>query len=161
MTGNNGHPSTNDNTDEHHTYTYSLSTIGSHGDIQLSIPGLILIALLCGGDYDCAGLPNCGPHVAHALARCGFGESLLEALERYEGNEVGLRLWLEGWRDDLKQELRTNSKGHLKTKKKALANSIPDSFPDLDVLNLYAHPVVSSPPSQFDRKRCPSSVLAS
>lgn len=156
LTGNNGHPSSNDKSDEHHTYTYSLSSIASHEDVQLTVPSLILIALLRGGDYDCSGLINCGPNVAYALARCGFGESLLDKFKQCGSDEREMRRWLDGWREDVKQELRTNSRGFLKTKKKALADSIPDNFPDLHILNLYANPIVSSPSSDFSSRSTPS-----
>ena len=82
LTGNNGHPvsaTATGGTDTEHTYTYTSSAIASNPTVALSQDGLILIALLRGGDYDTVGLPNCGPNVAHALARCGFGESLLNA----------------------------------------------------------------------------------
>jgi Holliday junction resolvase YEN1 len=40
---------------------------------------MILIGLMSGGDYQQGGLARCGVTTAHALARCGFGDSLFEA----------------------------------------------------------------------------------
>ncbi|PPQ81847.1 hypothetical protein CVT24_008666 [Panaeolus cyanescens] len=48
-------------------------------EAHLSPGGLILFALLTGGDYDPSGLVNCGQVTALALCRCGFGDQLLDA----------------------------------------------------------------------------------
>lgn len=97
--------------------------------------GMVLVALMSGGDYLPEGIPRCGPKVACEAARAGFGRSLCK-LKR--SDEEGLRKWKE----ELVHELRTNESGYFRTKHKALA--IPDSFPNLDVLRYYTHPVVSN-----------------
>jgi len=48
--------------------------------VSLPQGGLILFALLCGRDYD-QGIKICGGATAFGLAKCGFGEELLEAVE--------------------------------------------------------------------------------
>ncbi|CAI4211549.1 unnamed protein product [Parascedosporium putredinis] len=96
--------------------------------------GMVLVALMSGGDYLPEGIPGCGPKVACEAARAGFGKSLCR-LKR--SDEAGLRRW----RDSLIKELRTNESGFFRTKHKALA--IPDDFPNLEVLRYYTHPVVS------------------
>ena len=97
--------------------------------------GMVLVALMSGGDYLPEGIPRCGPKVASEAARAGFGKSLCK-LKR--SDTEGLRKWKE----ELVHELRTNDSGYFRTKHKALA--IPDSFPSLDVLRYYTHPVVSN-----------------
>ncbi|KAJ7864284.1 hypothetical protein B0H14DRAFT_2187549, partial [Mycena olivaceomarginata] len=51
--------------------------------------------------------------------------------------------FLETWRELLRTELLTNSSGHLPHRYRQLAAKIPSDFPDLDVINLYLHPLVS------------------
>lgn len=87
------------------------------------------------------GLPGCGGHIAHALARCGFGDSLLAACQNM--SEDNLRHFLVQWRQDLRIELATNSRGFLRNKQIALSTKIPDTFPSLRVLHLYVRPVTS------------------
>ncbi|KAG5764201.1 hypothetical protein H9Q72_007701 [Fusarium xylarioides] len=96
--------------------------------------GMVLVALMSGGDYDPNGLPGCGIKVAVEAAKAGFGRELcrLKAVDK-EGTAA--------WRNSLIHELRTNESGHFKRKNKALA--IPETFPDFKVLRYYTHPVVS------------------
>lgn len=96
--------------------------------------GMVLVALMSGGDYLPEGIPRCGPKVACEAARAGFGKSLCK-IKR--SDTEGLR----SWKEKLVLELRANESGYFRTKHKALA--IPDSFPNLDVLRYYTHPVVS------------------
>ena len=98
--------------------------------------GMVLVALMSGGDYLPEGVPGCGPKVACAAARAGFGRSLC-ALKR--SDEAGLR----EWREKLIRELRTNESGYFRTRHKAL--TIPEDFPNLEILRYYTHPVVSDP----------------
>lgn len=143
LSGNNGHPIKNatGKDDGEHTFTYSSSKILSHPSIELAHEGLILIALLCGGDYDSVGLRDCGPSVAHALARCGFGDSLVQAARTLSRSK--LENFLEKWREDIREELKSNARGFLSTKKIKLARSIDNNFPNIDVLMLYVKPVTS------------------
>lgn len=110
-------------------------------EINLTHGGLIIIALLSGGDYHQAGLSRCGPKVAHGLAKCGFGDSLLSAARTL--SREGLQEYLIAWKDDLAEELRTNSRGILGKKHGALSKAIPEEFPDIDILMSYANPITS------------------
>jgi Holliday junction resolvase YEN1 len=102
---------------------------------------MILIGLMSGGDYQQGGLARCGVTTAHALARCGFGDSLYEAAVNID--RESLDDFLVSWRDELRNELRTNSKGEIGKKQVSLANSITENFPDIDILLSYVNPITS------------------
>ncbi|KAG2356911.1 hypothetical protein BDR07DRAFT_1421973 [Suillus spraguei] len=143
LSGNRAHPVKNaDGRDDgNHVVTYRAADILSHEDICLSQGGCILIGLLSGGDYHQAGVQGCGKLIAAALARCGFGDRLLEAASSLSHEE--LDKWLDTWRDDVREELRTNKSGLIGSKKPALAKKIPDDFPDVDILLSYTNPITS------------------
>ncbi|EIN05889.1 PIN domain-like protein [Punctularia strigosozonata HHB-11173 SS5] len=131
-----------------HSRVFTAKAISEHPDIQLTRPGMILIGLLSGGDYDQGGVQGCGPGVAHALAKAGFGESLMAAADAYvEDREEEARRnlddMLEQWRVGLREELTTNKSGRMKSKKPSVAKLITSKFPDVDVLLNYTHPVTS------------------
>lgn len=126
--------------DGNHVIVFKASEF-SVPEINLTHGGLILIALLSGGDYHQAGLSRCGPKVAHGLAKCGFGDSLLSAV-RTKSRE-GLEEYLIGWRRDLAEELRTNSRGIVGRKYGSLSKAITEEFPDIDILASYANPITS------------------
>jgi Holliday junction resolvase YEN1 len=96
--------------------------------------GMVLVALMSGGDYLPDGIPGCGVKVSCEAAKAGFGKSIcrLKASDK-EG--------LLAWRASLIHELHTNESGYFRTRHKAL--SIPDDFPNISVLRYYTHPVVS------------------
>ena len=126
--------------DGNHVVVFSASEFNLP-EINLSHGGLILIALLSGGDYHQAGLSGCGPKVAHGLAKCGFGDSLLSAARTLP--REGLQEYLVAWKLDLAEELRTNSRGILGRKYNSLSKTIPEEFPDIDILMSYANPITS------------------
>jgi Holliday junction resolvase YEN1 len=132
---------------------YTSADILAHPSVQLTRGGLILIGLLSGGDYHQAGLPCCGPKIAHGLAKCGFGDDLLKAVQSLSREE--LPDFLTTWREDLRGELRTNAHGHLGSKKKSLAKAVPDSFPAIDVLLSYADPIISATDAGARRTHTP------
>ncbi|KHN97763.1 DNA repair protein (XPGC)/ Rad [Metarhizium album ARSEF 1941] len=105
------------------------------GPLGLDREGMVLIALMSGGDYLPDGIPGCGVKVACEAAQAGFGKSVcrLKASDR-DG--------IQAWRNSLRHELQTNEKGCFRTKHKAL--KIPQDFPNIEVLRYYTHPVVSS-----------------
>ncbi|EPE32596.1 PIN [Glarea lozoyensis ATCC 20868] len=105
------------------------------GKSGLDREGMILVALMSGGDYITEGIPGCGPKVACEAARAGFGKSLC-GLTR--GDAAGLELW----RNNLAHEIQTNENNFFRIKHKAL--KIPEDFPNREVLSYYTHPVVSS-----------------
>ncbi|TFB00650.1 Flap endonuclease GEN-like protein [Trichoderma ghanense] len=103
-------------------------------DLGLDREGMVLVALMSGGDYIPEGVPGCGPKVACEAAKAGFGKSLCRL--RVSDAE-GLRKW----RASLTHELRTNESKFFRTRHKAL--EIPDDFPNIEALRYYTHPVVS------------------
>ncbi|KAJ7584727.1 PIN domain-like protein, partial [Mycena floridula] len=103
--------------------------------------GLILVALLNGGDYDGKGEEGFGIKVSLALARCGFGETLVSNFRNLDLSRFHSE-FLPFWRAEVLQELCTNSRGFMATKHPALA--ISASFPDISVLWCYVSPLTSS-----------------
>ncbi|KAM0554754.1 hypothetical protein ACHAPJ_006826 [Fusarium lateritium] len=105
--------------------------------------GMVLVALLSGGDYDPDGLSGCGIKVAAEAAKAGFGKTLcqLKASDK-EG--------IQNWRIALQHELSTNESGFFKRRNKSLV--VPEDFPDFKTLRYYTHPVVS-PESSLDEIR--------
>ncbi|RYP64550.1 hypothetical protein DL769_006627 [Monosporascus sp. CRB-8-3] len=113
------------------------------GESGLDREGMVLVALMSGGDYLPEGIPGAGVKLACEAARAGFGKSLCQ-LKRSDTSG------LNSWRERLVYELRTNESGFFRTRHKAL--HVPDTFPNLDVLRYYTHPVVS-PASTLERLR--------
>ncbi|KAJ6533266.1 hypothetical protein B0H10DRAFT_2204768 [Mycena sp. CBHHK59/15] len=108
--------------------------------LGLSREDFILIALLAGGDYS-DGLSKCGITIAIGLAHAGLGRKLISGLSGQSGGDA--ILFLRTWCGLLRSELSTNTSGHLPHQYPQLAAEIPSEFPDLDIINLYLHPLVS------------------
>ncbi|KAK8107633.1 uncharacterized protein PG998_009646 [Apiospora kogelbergensis] len=118
-------------------YDTELLRQGASG---LDREGMVLVALMSGGDYIPEGIPGAGVKLACEAARAGFGKSLCR-LKRSDTAK------LDEWRDNLVHELRTNESKFFRTKHKALA--VPEDFPNMEVLRYYTHPVVS-PSAKLD-----------
>lgn len=103
-------------------------------NLDLDREGMVLVALMSGGDYLPDGLPGCGVKVACEAAKAGFGNSLC-ALKSSDKKGI------DAWRANLAHELATNESGYFRIKHKAL--TIPQDFPSIEVLRYYTHPVVS------------------
>lgn len=126
-----------------HVDCYRLEDIhGMTKNVGLSRAGMILFALLSGGDYLPSGIPKCGGKLAAEIARAGFGEDLLELWSSGQS--------LDEWRQRLQYELEENESGYFQHKHKAV--KIPDDFPDPTILGFYAKPIVSSD-EQIERLR--------
>jgi Holliday junction resolvase YEN1 len=97
--------------------------------------GMVLVALMSGGDYVPEGIPGCGPKVACDAARAGFGKELCDLRK---SDKEGLR----AWRERLQHEIRTNESKFFSRKNPKLA--IPDDFPNAEVMGYYTKPCVSS-----------------
>ncbi|KAI0351008.1 hypothetical protein OH77DRAFT_1506701 [Trametes cingulata] len=140
LTGNKAHPAydANGKAGGHHAMIYTADAIAAHPDVQLTRPGLILFALLSGGDYD-SGIKGVGAQTAHALARLNFGQQLLHAFHTLP-RATFTSEFLPGWRAALTHELHTNASGLLSSRHPSL--SVPSSFPPLDALQKYAAPLV-------------------
>lgn len=104
------------------------------GESGLDREGMVLVALMSGGDYLPEGIPGAGVKLACEAARAGFGKSLC----RLKRSDI---LGLREWKDRLKHELVTNESRFFRTKHKSLL--VPGDFPNLEVLGYYTHPVVS------------------
>ncbi|EMD33019.1 hypothetical protein CERSUDRAFT_19080, partial [Gelatoporia subvermispora B] len=143
LSGNRGHSLKNaaGRDDGNHVATYKASDLAKHPQVELTQGGMLLFAILCGGDYHQVGLAGCGVTTAHALARCGFGDSLFDAARNLP--RVLLVDFLVTWREEIRQELRSNSKGYLGRKMCSLAENIPEDFPDIQVILYYTSPVTS------------------
>ncbi|KOC07109.1 rad2-like endonuclease [Aspergillus flavus AF70] len=121
-----------------HITCYEMGNLNSSSCSRLDRAGMILFAMLSGGDYLPSGVPKCGSKLAAEIARAGFGEDLLEVLN---SEETELNVKLNEWRERLQYELEANESGYFQTKHKAVR--IPESFPDRTVLSYYAKPIVS------------------
>ncbi|KAI5862258.1 PIN domain-like protein [Durotheca rogersii] len=113
------------------------------GGSGLDREGMVLVALMSGGDYLPEGIPGAGIKVACEAARASFGKWLCK-LKRADVSE------LASWKEWLAFELQHNESQFFKRRHKAL--SIPEDFPNLEVLGYYTHPVVS-PDAVVDRLR--------
>ncbi|OAG11834.1 uncharacterized protein CC84DRAFT_1133916 [Paraphaeosphaeria sporulosa] len=106
-----------------------------NGPSGLDREGMILVALMSGGDYVPEGIPGCGPKKACEAARAGFGRDLCR-LARNDAQ--GLR----DWRERLQHEIKTNESKFFAQKRPSLV--IPDTFPRTDILGYYTYPAVSN-----------------
>ncbi|KAL0956996.1 hypothetical protein HGRIS_003096 [Hohenbuehelia grisea] len=125
-----------------YVHMYTSETIGAQ-PVGLTPGGLLLIALLSGGDYH-PGVKGCGIKTSYALARAGYGDSLLHILEG--ASPVNLPHALTRWNTSICSELRHNESGFLSQCCPSLAASFPADFPDLKVVRLYLKPVTSPLP---------------
>ena len=116
---------------------YTLEAI--QHKLALSLGGLLLFALLAGGDYD-KGTPGCGRVVAAGLAKCGYGDQLLDAINSNEDFDM----FAPRLRDQIRAELREDFQGQLGTRHPSLASQFPDNFPKREIMNLYTKPVISN-----------------
>lgn len=101
---------------------------------------MVFFALCSGGDYS-PGIKGCGPTIAHALAKVGFGDRLFTAMENLDG--PAFFAFLRSWRDELRRVLRLNIGGALSSSHPSIAGEIHDDFPNLALLELYCHPTTS------------------
>ena len=114
------------------------------GRSGLDREGMILVAMMSGGDYDTGGIPGCGIKIACEAARAGFGTSLCAL-------RITDKKGIQAWRESLTHELQTNESKHFKTKHSKIR--IPDKFPDTNILKYYTNPAVSSNQTIQDLKR--------
>ena len=101
----------------------------------LDTQGMILVALMSGGDYIPTGIAGCGPKLACDAARAGFGSSLCK-LKRRDVNG------LNKWKEELLHQIRTNEAKHFSRRNNSFA--FPADFPNWEVLGYYTNPCVSS-----------------
>ncbi|KZT59548.1 hypothetical protein CALCODRAFT_466702 [Calocera cornea HHB12733] len=131
--------------DGQHVIIYRASDLESHPDIGLRRGGLILIGLLSGGDYNTSGLMGIGINIAHALAKCGHGDILLDHLEQLKDEASLIPSALEEWREAVRRDLKGPSQVTtlLNRKYPAKAKAITDDFPVIKDISAYAAPITS------------------
>ncbi|KAH9894731.1 hypothetical protein C8Q73DRAFT_691273 [Cubamyces lactineus] len=139
LSGNKNNPALNlaGKKSEWHAHVYTAEAIKSNPQVKLTRYGMILIALLSGGDYD-SGMAGVGVDTAHGLARLGYGDRLLS--KYLELCLTEFQAWLPLWRAEMTHELRTNESGLLP--KRWPSKSVPSTFPSLEVLENYIRPRV-------------------
>jgi Holliday junction resolvase YEN1 len=106
-----------------------------NGPSGLDREGMILVALMSGGDYVPEGIPGCGPKTACEAAKAGFGRDLCSI-------PTNDKRAMSEWRERLQHELKTNEGKLFRRKHGTL--KIPDDFPRLDILGYYTHPAISN-----------------
>lgn len=106
-----------------------------NGPSGLDREGMILVALMSGGDYVPEGIPGCGPKTACEAAKAGFGRDLCRI-------PTSDKRAMTEWRQRLQHELKTNESKLFRRKHGTL--KIPEDFPRLDILGYYTHPAISS-----------------
>ncbi|KAG1851669.1 hypothetical protein F4604DRAFT_1959173 [Suillus subluteus] len=105
---------------KHHAMIYTAEAIRRHPEVGLTRGGFVLFAMLVKGDYG-DGVRDVGKGIALGLARCGFGDELLEFVNL---------------------ELHTNSRKQLRHSYSAL--SLPPDFPNMQILENYIDPICSA-----------------
>ncbi|CAL5867458.1 uncharacterized protein PFLUO_LOCUS1677 [Penicillium psychrofluorescens] len=121
-----------------HVTCYGMGKEGYPSNVPLDRAGMILFAMLSGGDYLPSGVPKCGSKLAAEISKAGFGADLLQEITSH-GADLSSRL--NEWRERLQYELEENESGYFATKHKAVR--IPETFPDQTILEFYAEPKVS------------------
>ncbi|KAF2258013.1 hypothetical protein CC78DRAFT_622173 [Lojkania enalia] len=106
-----------------------------NGPSGLDREGMILVALMSGGDYIPEGIPGCGPKTACEAARAGFGKDLC----KIKPSDIAA---MREWRERLQHELKTNESKFFKRRHGTLV--IPEDFPRTDILGYYTHPAIST-----------------
>ncbi|KIM59863.1 hypothetical protein SCLCIDRAFT_1185384, partial [Scleroderma citrinum Foug A] len=109
-----------------------------HG-VHLTQGGLVLTALLCGGDYSVGRIPGCNVDIACQVACYGFGESLLQATTTLPF--LKFMTYMAEWCNDLCDALSNDPCGLLQQRHPGIAQVIQLElipFPDLTAVALYA-----------------------
>ncbi|KAK2460231.1 hypothetical protein APHAL10511_007753, partial [Amanita phalloides] len=119
--------------------TYSSDRIESV--TGLASNEMILIALLVSGDYDQAGLPNCGIRLATQLAHhTSLGPSLVWAFKTLCQEEFLEHLHV--WQNKL-WDIFLSGAGILGCHYTSVGMSVTEKFPSISILDNYVNPVTS------------------
>ncbi|KAF2726015.1 hypothetical protein K431DRAFT_280737 [Polychaeton citri CBS 116435] len=105
----------------------------------LDAEGMVLVALISGGDYLPDGVPGCGIKLACDAARAGFGHDLCSLLKQ---RRTATSDAVTEWRGRLQHEIRTNESKFFSRRLKEF--TFPEDFPNMEVLGWYARPCVSN-----------------
>jgi Holliday junction resolvase YEN1 len=148
-------PDLTDSKDE--VTVYTADAISTTAGVPFTRGGILLIALLSGGDYDTvrqpqhlpsilivtayqAGIPGFGASTARGLAQRGLGDSLLRAAL---GERSTFPQFVDRWRKDICEQLCADSGGHLGKRFAGLSTRVPRTFPDVDIMDAYVFPYTS------------------
>ncbi|KAF3935926.1 hypothetical protein ABW20_dc0108394 [Dactylellina cionopaga] len=112
---------------------------------KLTPAGMILAALLSGGDYDTAGVAKVGMKQAISAAKAGYGEDLIRAYQLASSDGGGA---LQEWRERLETSMKTNHERIFTRKQPSV--KIPSEFPDPRIIDYYVNPKVSETPPTID-----------
>ncbi|RDX50900.1 PIN domain-like protein, partial [Lentinus brumalis] len=125
---------------------YRASAIQENPAVQMTRGGMVLLAVLAGGDYHkvCYGLFKCGAKIAHGLTRYGLGDALLACVAN-SADDQSFRVALSAWRLELVYLLRVDPRGFIGQRCISLAASVPEDFPNPAVVRAYARPLTTSP----------------
>ncbi|THU80442.1 PIN domain-like protein [Dendrothele bispora CBS 962.96] len=129
----------NDTGDLNDVAVYHANDIATNTERPLMPGGLLLMAILCGGDYD-KGLERCGWKTAYGLTNTELGSELLLASDE---DAATIRKILPAWREKLRDHLARDPHGFIGRKNVGIASNIPGNFPSMDVVRKYTHPVIS------------------
>ncbi|KAJ3753399.1 PIN domain-like protein [Lentinula raphanica] len=130
-----------------------FNTVGIQTEIGISRGGFILIALLLSNDIT-EGVGGIGAKTALSLAKCGFGDRILEAYRRYSTAAPQLLSAFQRINHDMANELEFDSHGEIGKRSPSRAQKIRDSeFPSLgDLMGIKAF---LTPPTSTLIPRCP------
>lgn len=101
---------------------YKASNVEELPELCLGPNGLVLIALMAGGDYDARGVGGCGVKMALSLAQGGYGDSLKAGFDEHckltgydpeskmplVEQRAGWDRFVEEWKDQVRDELSNN-----------------------------------------------------
>ncbi|KAJ7783931.1 PIN domain-like protein [Mycena maculata] len=104
---------------------YTSEDLFTNPSISLTRGGMLLIALLCGGDYN-EGITGCGLKSAHAVARGDLGDALLHKALCSTTLTNGFLEFVLSWKEQLCLEFAEDPRGLL-GRKWAIAATIAQS----------------------------------
>ncbi|KAF5390373.1 hypothetical protein D9757_005280 [Collybiopsis confluens] len=123
---------------------YRSETVGKK--MQVSRFGLILIALLLPNDFT-DGVEGIGGQTALGLAKCGFGDHLVNAYTHYSSDPKQLSPMLSQLNKDMVLELKLNQRGYLSFRSPDRAQKMKVSkFPslaDIPALEAFLTPITN------------------
>jgi len=102
-----------------------------------------LFTLLAGNAVH-EGVPGFGTSISFGLARCGFGDQLMDAVRTLSPPQLEAFRVFVGFQSDIRRELATNSQGFFASRHEKLADCFPESFPEPTTLNIYSCSPTSS-----------------
>jgi hypothetical protein len=118
--------------------------------------GMILVALLAGGDYNTIGIRSIGIKAAVRLAKLGYGKTLLEATSGCKTHTTASLARCAAWRELAAQELETTGIEGQDGARLAAAVNLRGAvdFPGMKILRNYTDPVIKKdyPPIDWNRE---------